>query len=127
MLTQAVKRQNHNRRRPGPHSELVLVDSGAMTILYYISTLLKCISLRRVAMFGKCETSRCGSYHAFLHGAADSHFKNRSSFFYNFKKRTPCLTPSPPNYALYARDNGEKDGRPLKNIRNTCMVDLKSF
>jgi hypothetical protein len=33
-------------------------------------------------------------------------------FLYS-KKRTPGLSPSPRNYALYARDYDENDGRPL--------------
>jgi hypothetical protein len=50
-------------------------------------------------------------YHAFLHGAANSHFKNRSSFFIILKSVHRVLNPSPQNYALYAHDNDKKDGR----------------
>jgi hypothetical protein len=49
------------------------------------------------------------SYHTFLHGAANSHFKNRPSFFIILKSVRRVLR----NYALCARDNDEKDGRPL--------------
>jgi hypothetical protein len=31
------------------------------------------------------------------------------------------LTPSPQNYALYARDNDEKDGRPLRQLIKTSL------
>jgi hypothetical protein len=46
------------------------------------------------------------SYHAFLHGADNSHLKIDCHFLYS-KNSTP--------YALYGRDNDEKDGRPLKS------------
>jgi hypothetical protein len=73
----------------------------------------KCVPLRSVAMFGRARLHAVESYHAFLHGAANSHFKNRSSFFIILKSVRRVLTPSTRNYALYARDNDEKYGRPL--------------
>jgi hypothetical protein len=60
----------------------------------YLCGVLQCLASARL--------HAVESYHAFLHGAANSlaHFKN-SSVIFNIL-----------NYALYARDNDEKDGRP---------------
>jgi hypothetical protein len=52
MLTQAVEA----KQATGPQSQLVV--SGAMTILHQY--VLKCVPLQSVAMFDKCETTRCG-------------------------------------------------------------------
>jgi hypothetical protein len=41
------------------------------------------------------ESYTLESYHGFLHGAANSHFKNRSSFFIILKSVRRVLAPSP--------------------------------
>jgi hypothetical protein len=72
------------------------------------------VPLRSVAMFGRARLHAVESYHAFLHGAANSHFKNRSSFFIALKSVRRVLIPFPRNYALYAHHKVIKDGRPLR-------------
>jgi hypothetical protein len=86
------------------HSELVSDTSVHV---------LKCIPLQSVAMFDRARLHAVESYHIFLHGAANSRFKHRSSFFIILKSVCRVLAHSPLNYVLYARDNDEKDGRPL--------------
>jgi hypothetical protein len=102
MLTQVV------RGRTGDRTSSELVVSGTMNILHPVHV-LKCVPLRSVAMFGKCETTRCGELpRIFAWSYTNSHFKNRLSFFILKKAWV---------YALYARDNDEKDGRPIKADR----------
>jgi hypothetical protein len=74
----------------------------------------KCVPLPSVAMFGKCETTRCGEL-ATMHFHTSKIYRH---FLYS-KKRTPGL-----NYALYARDNDEKGRRPLRYIILSTIFHL---
>jgi hypothetical protein len=97
MLTQAVRGRTGDRTSFRAGS---LRRNDHTTSVHVLCRMLQCLASARL--------HAVENYHTFLHGAANSHFKNRSLFFI-FQK----AYASPRNYTLYARDNDEKDGQPL--------------
>jgi hypothetical protein len=100
MLTQAV-RCTTGDGTSFTAASVELVVSGAMHDHTTSVHVLKCVPLQSVTMFGKCETTRCGEL---------PHISKIDRHFLYCKKRMLGLNP-------LARDNDEKDGRPLKGTR----------
>jgi hypothetical protein len=125
MLTQAV------RDRTGDRTSFRAGTLGRHDHTTSSVHVLKCVPLRSVEMFGKCETTRCGELprHAFFACPVELpiHTSKIDRHFLYSKRRTPGLTPSPETtLCTLLPDNDEKDGRPLKYMY-TCGIKLLRY
>jgi hypothetical protein len=94
---------SQTRVRTGPHLELVVSGPHDHTTSVHV---LKCVP----------QSAECCIVWPCVHFCMELpiHTSKIDRHFFYFKKHTLSLNLLPRNYALYARNNDEKDGWPLK-------------